>query len=331
MTRKDTRRWAAVTTIALIALTPASPSNAAQPTCGSTLSPSEITSVGSSCKLAAATVVSVAPGLDVVVPEPGVAATAAVLRTQQSTAPSLATVYRTSDDKLALRIDDEPAVGSAPAAAALDRIRAKRPEATGTTGARPLAAAAAAPAWCGETWHWQAGNGVWRYPSQYPWTYNPHGQPAADALSAIQYGFKFITDDSSSCGSAPTYASASYRGTTTRYTWGTRDNGNVAGWAGFDLNILARAYTWTDHAGYRLEGDIAFNNRRSDWFTGLGGTIPTDRIDLISVATHEAGHIFGLNHFEGASSQVMSPTFSQGENRRTKRSGDLRGINYLYS
>jgi len=242
----------------------------------------------------------------------------------------MATVYQAADGKLALQIDEKPVVGSPAAAAALDRIRAKRPQSTGTTRAQSFAAAAV-PAWCGEGWHYLTHTGVWRYPSQYAWTYNTRTEPAAGALNAIQYGFKFITDDSSDCGSAPTYATTSYRGTTTRYTWNTRDNGNVIGWAGFDQDVLAQAYWWVDSAGYKLEGDIAFNNRRSDWFTGLGGTVPAGRYDLISVATHEAGHIFGLDHYQYHSSQVMYPYLATGVNKRTKRAGDLRGIAYLYS
>lgn len=330
MTRQRTRSWTAGIAITLIALTPASPSYAAKPSCDSTLSPTEIMSVGTSCRLAAATVISVAQDLDVVVPEPGVVASVEVLRTHQSTAPSTATVYRAADDQLALQIDEEPVLGSAATVAALDRIRANRPEVTGTTRTQ-ASQVAAVPAWCGEGWYYQTYTGVWRYPSQYAWTYSTRTEPDAGALSAIQYGFKFITDDSSDCGSAPTYATASYRGTTTRYTWGTRDNGNVVGWAGFDQEVLAKAYRWHDSSGYMLEGDIAFNNRRSDWFTGLSGTVPSSRFDLISVATHEAGHIFGLDHYTYHSSQVMYTSLGAGVNKRIKRSGDLRGIAFNYS
>lgn len=327
MTRQRTRRWTAVIAIALIALTPASPSYAAEPSCDLTLSPSEIMSVGTSCRLAAATVISVAEDLDVTVPEPGLAASVEVLRTHDSTAPSMATVYRAADDQLALQIDDKPVVGSAATVAALTRILAKHPEAAGTTRteASPLAAA---PAWCGSTYMYSLHPGVWRN-GLYPWLYNSRTQPNTGALSAIQFGFKFITDDTSDCGSAQSIAAAEYRGASTRYTWGARDNGNVIGWAGFDQGVLATSYWWVDGAGYKVEADTAFNNRHTDWFTGLSGTVPSNRYDVISVATHEAGHIFGLNHTNW-DTQVMWPSIGRGVNKRVKRSGDLTGMAVKY-
>jgi hypothetical protein len=321
MTRQRTRRWTAVIAIALFVLTPANPSSAAQPSCDPTLSPGEVMSVGTSCRLAAGTVIRVAQDLDVAVPEPGLVASAEVLRTHHSTAPSMASVYRAADDQLALQIDEAPALGSAAAAAVLNRILTTHPEATS-----PIAAV---PAWCGSTYMYHFHPGLWRG-GLYPWLYNSRTQPNTGALSAIQFGFKFITDDSSDCGSAQSIASADYRGPTTRYTWATRDNGNVIGWAGFDQNVLARSWWWVDPStGYKVEADTAFNNRHTDWFTGLSGTVPANRYDLISVATHEAGHIFGLAHTNW-DTQVMWPTIGRGVNKRVKRSGDLTGMAVKY-
>jgi hypothetical protein len=278
--------------------------------------------------LAAATVIRVAQDLDVAVPEAGVIASAEVLRTHHSTAPSTASVYRAADDQLALQIDGEPVVGSAATAAALNRILAKHPEATGTTRtqASPLAAA---PAWCGATSFYDVHAGRWPG-GLYPWTYNSRTQPDSGALQAIQFGFQFITADSSACGSAPTSATHDYRGSTTRYTWGTRDNGNVVGWAGFDPGILARTYWWVDSSNNKLEADTAYNNRLANWFTGLSGTVPSTRYDLISVATHEAGHTFGLDDYNANSTPVMYGYISQGVNKRVKRSGDLTGMAVMY-
>jgi hypothetical protein len=327
MTRQRTRRWTTVIAIALFAFTPATPSFAAKPSCDRTLLPSEIMSVGTSCRLAAGTVVSVAKDLDVAVPEPGLVASVEVLRAHHSTAPSMATVYRAADDQLALQIDEEPVLGPAATAAALNRILTRHPEATGATGTE-APTLAAVPPWCGSTYMYSLHAGVWRN-GVYPWLYNSRTQPNTGALSAIQFGFKFITDDTSDCGSAQSIAAADYRGPSTRYTWGTRDFGNVIGWAGFDQHVLAHFWSWTDPSGYKVEGDVAFNNRRTNWFTGLSGTVPSNRTDLISVATHEAGHIFGLNHANW-DTQVMWASLGQGVNKRVKRSGDLTGIAVKY-
>jgi hypothetical protein len=323
MTSTRNRRRAVVFAVALITLTPTSPAFAVEPLCESALSPREITSVGISCRLAASTVVNVAQDLDVTVPEPGVVASVEVFRAEPSAAPSTVSLYRAADDQLALVIDEEPVLGSEATAATLRRILAARPE-------RPDAQAgprAAAPSWCGSTSDHTLHTGVWR-DGVYPWIYNSRTQPDSRALEAIQYGFKFITDDSSACGSHATGATHDYRGSTTRYTWGERDNGNVVGWAGFG-EALAVAYWWFDSSGYKLEGDIAFNNRITNWYTGLAGTPPSNRFDLISVATHEAGHIFGLSHAADPN-QVMYYGVRQGANKRVKRSGDLYGMSLKY-
>ncbi|WP_157744954.1 matrixin family metalloprotease [Micromonospora coxensis] len=310
-----------------VALMSATPSFAAGVPCDSTLSPSEIKAVGISCRLAPATVVRVAEDLEVAVPEPGTVATVQLLRTHGSASPSAASVYRAADGQLALRIDGEAALGSTATAGALNRILAK-PEPAGATKTQ-ASLLAAAPAWCGSYTQYAFSGGVW-VNSTYPWTYNSKSQPASDALQAIQYGFKFITDDSSACGTDWTAATSDYRGSTTRYTWGTRDNGNVVGWAGFDPGILGATYSWVDGSGFRVEVDIAFNNRVTNWFTGLSGTVPSGRYDLISVATHEAGHGFGLAHYTSSSYPVMYPTLGTGVNKRVKRSGDLTGMGVLY-
>ncbi|MBC8988710.1 hypothetical protein H9X95_00840 [Micromonospora chalcea] len=314
---------------------PTTPSFAAEIPCSSTLSPSEIKSVGTSCQLASDTVVRVAEGLEVAVPEPGMVAIVQVLRTPGSTGPSAASVYRATDGQLALQIDETPALGSTATAGALKRILAKRaepatkhPESAGAAKTQP-SGLAAVPAYCGSSYEYNFSGGVWQQ-SVFPWTYNSRSQPASDALQAIKYGFQFITDTSSACGTYYTFAFADYRGSTTRYTWGTRDNGNVVGWAGFDPDILGATYSWVDGSGLRVEVDIAFNNRVTNWFTGLSGTVPAGRFDLISVATHEAGHGFGLAHYTGSSYPVMFPTLGTGVNKRVKRSGDLTGMGTLY-
>ncbi|MEV6810549.1 matrixin family metalloprotease [Micromonospora sp. NPDC051296] len=255
-------------------------------------------------------------------------ATVQLLRTHGSTSPSAASVYRAADGQLALQIDEEPALGSAATAGALNRILAKSPEPAGATKTQ-ASGLAAAPAYCGTSTEYAFSGGIWAN-SVFPWTYNSRSQPASDALQAIQFGFRFITDTSSACGTYYTFASSDYRGSTTRYTWGTRDNGNVVGWAGFDPGILGATYSWVDSSGFRVEVDIAFNNRVTNWFTGLSGTVPAGRYDLISVATHEAGHGFGLAHYHNSSYPVMHPTLGTGVNKRVKRSGDLTGMGVLY-
>jgi hypothetical protein len=209
----------------------------------------------------------------------------------------------------------------------MKRIQGKQRQVEATTS-EAQAAALAVPAWCGVASHYAFLDGVWSG-GEYRWTYNSRSQPGTGALDAITFGLKFITDDSSACGTNATSATHNYRGTTTRYTWGVRDNGNVVGWAGFGPSTLGVTYSWVDGNGLKLESDIAFNNRITNWFTGLSGTVPSNSFDLISVASHEAGHVFVLANYAD-SIQVMNPSLGPGVNRRVKRSGDLTGMALLY-
>lgn len=311
----------AAATAALTLTTPATGHTAPRASCGTQLSPAQIDAVGTSCALEPHTVIRVGPDLRVRVPERGVVASAARLSAGPSTGPTEVSVYRSSDDRLAVRIDDNLTRGDRTTAAKLaDIVDREVPT--------PSAARVAAPSWCGSAGYYSLHNGRWSG-SQYRWLYNSRTQPNTASLTAITYGFKFITDDSSGCGTNVSTATHSYRGTTTKYTWGDRDNYNVVGWAGYDPNTLAMAYWWTDSSGYKIEADIGFNNRITNWNTGLGGTVPSNRYDVISVATHEAGHVFGLDHYSH-STQVMNPSIGMGSNKRVKRLGDLAGMAAKY-
>ncbi|WP_146806634.1 matrixin family metalloprotease [Cellulomonas persica] len=57
----------------------------------------------------------------------------------------------------------------------------------------------------------------------------------------------------------------------------------------------------------------------------------SSRDDLEGVATHEAGHVFGLNHVDRSSLQVMKPYSGSCESGQRKLGpGDLRGMNALF-
>jgi hypothetical protein len=82
-----------------------------------------------------------------------------------------------------------------------------------------------------------------------------------------------------------------------------------------------------DFAGQILDADIVFN---PSILFSTNSVTPADRIDLQSVATHEIGHLLGLDHTTLLSS-VMFPTVIVGANfPRTLSTDDMAGVSTLY-
>jgi hypothetical protein len=80
-------------------------------------------------------------------------------------------------------------------------------------------------------------------------------------------------------------------------------------------------------AGQIMEVDIAFNPQES--FTTNETTV-SDRTDLQSVATHEIGHLLGLDHTTLLSS-TMFPTISEGVNYpKVLSTDDMIGVSTIY-
>ncbi|WP_327729872.1 matrixin family metalloprotease [Streptomyces sp. NBC_00487] len=85
-----------------------------------------------------------------------------------------------------------------------------------------------------------------------------------------------------------------------------------------------------EYAGDQLARD------RSGRAAELAHTRPvhcSDKYDLRGVGTHEAGHVFGLDHVEGSdhSNLTMYPKLGEcTEKWRTLGYGDVRGLRSLY-
>lgn len=79
--------------------------------------------------------------------------------------------------------------------------------------------------------------------------------------------------------------------------------------------------------GQIIEGDILFN---PGVLFGTDIATPSNRIDLQSVATHEIGHLLGLDHASFVSA-TMFPTLVEGANfARVLSSDDTIGVSTLY-
>lgn len=109
---------------------------------------------------------------------------------------------------------------------------------------------------------------------------------------------------------------------------GSLDGVNKIDFRATDDGILAWAATWSI-AGIAHESDQRYDSGR-DWRFAVGG-IPGDW-HFQTLARHEAGHTFGLDHVAVTSANeclVMYPFFAPGQFKNLGE-GDKRGIRALY-
>src|SRR5262249_7249140 len=108
-----------------------------------------------------------------------------------------------------------------------------------------------------------------------------------------------------------------------------RDGRNIVGFGPSSYKAYTCWY-WNQY-GSMIEADILFKSDQK-WLTTTyvpGGCI--DALDLESVATHEMGHVFGLNHPGTAHpSQTMQPGGPCDKSKVTLGLGDVTGLRRLY-
>jgi len=103
------------------------------------------------------------------------------------------------------------------------------------------------------------------------------------------------------------------------------------GWEHDALVIALTSINYYPDTGQIADADIDFNGQEFVWTTSL----ETPRVDVQSIATHEIGHVLGLDHSEVQDSAmwweyVIYPN-GMGETRqRTLHVDDIEGITYLY-
>jgi hypothetical protein len=95
---------------------------------------------------------------------------------------------------------------------------------------------------------------------------------------------------------------------------------------------LAITYTWHWSSG-AWESDVVFSTK-APWFIapgeGDGCYEGVARYDLQNTATHEFGHVYGLEHVSAAFN-TMAPTATMGETyKRSLASGDAAGLRAKY-
>ncbi|MEU8117779.1 matrixin family metalloprotease [Spirillospora sp. NPDC049024] len=116
-------------------------------------------------------------------------------------------------------------------------------------------------------------------------------------------------------------------------TCGTRDGVNTFGWLAMpnaDTPVLAATCAWFN-GPTTVETDMAVQAQGKRWWTG--GTCPAGHYSAEGVATHEAGHVFGLAHVEGTehAGLAMTPFLrSCDDGPTTLGKGDYEGLIALY-
>ncbi|MCB9727729.1 MAG: matrixin family metalloprotease [Deltaproteobacteria bacterium] len=93
--------------------------------------------------------------------------------------------------------------------------------------------------------------------------------------------------------------------------------------------VLGVTAPLTNSSGHISEADIAFNGYKQQWSINGDG-----RIDVESVAVHEIGHAFGLNHnlgpYDESDLPTMHPSVLPNLQSRTLSADDTKAACYLY-
>ncbi len=191
-----------------------------------------------------------------------------------------------------------------------------------------------APAPCGDAAYRELA-GTWLNGS-YRWAFNAASTPAylgrAAVRDVLRRSFSNITSARNDCGLADRVsATHAYVGTTSvRPRCDRRDFKNVVGFQRLERGVLAVTCFWIS-SNRIVEADIQINSRER-WALSLSGCV--DEVMLEATMTHEAGHVFGLDHVgERRHGRLTMSPFLDGPcqlSEATLGLGDVRGLEALY-
>jgi hypothetical protein len=177
--------------------------------------------------------------------------------------------------------------------------------------------------------------GAWKG-NTYAWSFNAASTPKylsrAQVATVLNRSFSNITTAHNDCG-LPDNVSAEHEflGTTSTATnCAKRDGQNVVGFHKLPYGVLAVTCYWTKN-GHMVEADVQINSRES-WTLKLKNCFA--EVMLEATMTHEAGHVFGLNHVgERKHGRLTMSPFVDGPCQNSEATlglGDIMGLESIY-
>jgi hypothetical protein len=176
-----------------------------------------------------------------------------------------------------------------------------------------------------------------RWTRTYEWSFKrsstPDSLPKPAVVQILNRSFSNVTNGRNDCG-RPDRISAThhYQGATSRSpNCNMRDGFNVVGFGRMENGILAVTCFWIS-GGRIVEADMRINNRET-WALTVAGC-SGDRPMLEATITHEAGHVFGLDHVgERRHGRLTMSPYIDGpceNNEATLGRGDMLGLEEIY-
>ena len=170
----------------------------------------------------------------------------------------------------------------------------------------------------------------------YRWSFNAASTPAylsrSSVKSVLVKSFSNVTGANNDCGMADNIsATHTYLGkTSVRAKCNQRDFRNVIGFKQLPAGVLAVTCFWTNN-GTIVEADMQITTREQ-WALSLNGCF--NEMVMEATVTHEAGHVFGLDHVgERRHGRLTMSPFIDGpcdNNEATLGRGDIRGLEAMY-